>query len=228
MPLSRNPESDVSLVQYLLDKGAKIECNGFSTFRSAIEFYNPELVKLYLTAGANLYYQNQYNNCWLNYLFHPDPQYPYQDHQRKNMIDILLESNLDINKSVSFWTNGELNHPLEILYSEQNKDLFINIINKNITLDIEETTLIEDVIRSGSFWGGETFAPLVKCFPDFKKNRYIMANDNSFWDDANLLELCVYAKVQDYCKYLLDNYPELKADSRAKSLVYAALTSELS
>lgn len=53
-----------------------------------------------------------------------------------------------------------------------------------------------------------------------------MANDSSFWDDANLLELCVYAKSQEYTEYLLDHYPQLKADSHAKSLVYAALTSE--
>lgn len=226
VPLTRNPESDVSLVQYLLDKGAHIECNGFSAFHSAIEFNNTQLVTLYLSAGADLYYQNKFNNCWLNYLFHPDPQYVYQESQRKDMIDLLLESHLDINKPVSFWTNGELNHPLEILYSEQSKELFLHIINKNITLDIEETTLIEDIIRSNQFWGLEAFTPLVKRYPDYKKERYIMANDSSFWDDANLLELCVYEKAADYCEYLLDNYPELKADSRAKSLVYTALTSE--
>lgn len=226
VPLSRSPESDLALIQYLLDKGAQIECNGFSALHSAIEYNNPELVKLYLASGANLYYQNQYNNCWLNYLFHPNPQYIYQDQQRRNMLDCLFEGNLDINKSVSFWTNGELNHPLEILIDERNKDLFLYIINKNIPLDIGELSLIENIIASSDFWGIEAFSPLVKRFPHFKKSRYIMANDSSFWDDANLLELCVYAKAQEYTEYLLDNYPQLKADSHAKSLVYAALTSE--
>lgn len=226
VPLSRSPEPDVSLVQYLLDKGARIECNGFSAFHSAIEFNNTQLVRLYLTSGADLYYQNQFNNCWLNYLFHPEPHYIYGDEQRREMVDLLLDAGLDINRVVSFWTDGELNHPLEILYSERSKDLFVHIINKNITLDIEKSSLIENIIFSSDFWGLETFAPLVKRFPDFKKERYIMANDSSFWDDANLLELCVYAKAQNYCEYLLDNYPQLKADSRAKSLVYAALTSE--
>ncbi|MGL5487604.1 MAG: ankyrin repeat domain-containing protein, partial [Shewanella sp.] len=62
VPLSRSPESDLELVDYLINKGAQIECNGFSALHSAIEFNNPELVKLYLKAGANLYYQNQFNN----------------------------------------------------------------------------------------------------------------------------------------------------------------------
>ncbi|WP_198782391.1 ankyrin repeat domain-containing protein [Shewanella putrefaciens] len=226
VPLSRSPESDLTLIQYLLEKGAQIECNGFSALHSAIEYNNPELVKLYLASGANLYYQNQYNNCWLNYLFHPNPQYIYQDHQRRDMIDLLLAAKLDINKPVSFWTNGELNHPLEILVDERNKDLFLHIINKDIPLDIGELNLIENIITSSDFWGIEAFSPLVKRFPHFKKSRYIMANDSSFLDDANLLELCVYAKAQEYTEYLLDHYPQLKADSHAKSLVYAALTSE--
>ena len=226
VPLSRSPESDISLVQYLFDKGAKIECNGFSAFHSAIEFNNTALVRFYLTLGADLYYQNRYNNCWLNYLYHPEPQYTYQDYQRRDMIDLLLDAHLDINKPVSFWTNGEFNLPLEILYSERSKDLFIHIINKDIALDIEASALIENIIFASEFWGLETFAPLVKRFPDFKKERYIMANDSSFWDDANLLELCVYANAQDFCEYLLDNLPQLKADSRAKSLVYAALKSK--
>lgn len=226
VPLSCSPQSDLVLIKYLLSKGAKIECNGFSALHSAIEYNNSELVTLYLDSSANLYFQNQYNNCWLNYLFHPNPQYIYQHHQRRDMIDLLLAANLDINKPVSFWTNGELNHPLEILYDERNKDLFLHIINKDIPLDIGKLSLIENIISSSEFWGVETFSPLVKRFPAFKKSRYIMANDSSFWDDANLLELCVYAKAQDYTEYLLDHYPQLKADSHAKSLVYAALTSE--
>lgn len=226
VPLSRSPESDLELVDYLINKGAQIECNGFSALHSAIEFNNPDLVKLYLKAGANLYYQNQFNNCWLNYLFHPNPQYIYQDRQRIIMLDLLLELGLDINHSVSFWTNGELNHPLEILYAERSKDIFLHIINKDLDLDIGQLSLIEEIILSSDFWGIEAFAPLVKRYPEFKKPRYIMANDSSFWDDANLLELCVYAKAQEYTEYLLDHYPQLKADSHAKSLLYAALTSE--
>ncbi|MFB2758269.1 ankyrin repeat domain-containing protein [Shewanella xiamenensis] len=226
VPLSRSPESDLELIQYLLDNGAKIECNGFSALHSALEFNNPELVKLYLKAGANLYYQNQFNNCWLNYLFHPNPQYIYQDNQRIAMLDLLLEQGLDINHSVSFWTNGELNHPLEILYAERSKELFLHIINKDLYLDIGQLSLIEEIIFSSDFWGIEAFAPLVKRYPEFKKPRYIMANDSSFWDDANLLEFCVYAKAQQYTEFLLDHYPQLKADSHAKSLLYAALTSE--
>nr|WP_246604538.1 ankyrin repeat domain-containing protein [Shewanella hafniensis] len=142
------------------------------------------------------------------------------------MIDLLLAAKLDINKPVSFWTNGEINHPLEILYDERSKDLFLHIINKDIPLEIGKLSLIENIISSSEFWGVEAFSPLVKRFPEYKKSRYIMANDSSFWDDANLLELCVYAKSQEYTKYLLDHYPQLKADSHAKSLVYAALTSE--
>ncbi|ABN60287.1 ankyrin repeat domain-containing protein [Shewanella baltica] len=226
VPLSCRPQSDLVLIKYLLNKGAKIECNGFSALHSAIEYNNSELVTLYLDSGANLYFQNQYNNCWLNYLFHPNPQYIYQDHQRRDMIDLLLAAKLDINKPVSFWTNGEVNHPLEILYDERSKDLFLHIINKDIPLEIGKLSLIENIISSSGFWGIEAFAPLVKRFPVFKKSRYIMANDSSFWDDANLLELCVYAKSQEYTEYLLDHYPQLKADSHAKSLVYAALTSE--
>lgn len=226
VPLSRSPESDLELIQYLLDNGAQIECNGFSALHAAIEFNNPELVKLYLKAGANIYYQNQFNNCWLNYLFHPNPQYIYQDNQRIAMLDLLLELGLDINHSVSFWTNGELNHPLEILYAERSKDVFLHLINKDLYLDIGQLSLIEEIIFSSDFWGVEALAPLVKRYPEFKKSRYIMANDSSFWDDANLLELCVYAKSQQYTEYLLDHYPPLKADSHAKSLLYAALTSE--
>lgn len=153
VPLSCRPQSDLVLIKYLLNKGAKIECNGFSALHSAIEYNNSELVTLYLDSGANLYFQNQYNNCWLNYLFHPNPQYIYQDHQRRDMIDLLLTAKLDINKPVSFWTNGEVNHPLEILYDERSKDLFLHIINKDIPLDIGKLSLIENIISSSRFWG---------------------------------------------------------------------------
>lgn len=191
------------LIQHLLEKGAKIQCNGYSALLPAIHNYNLFLIKLLLDAGADPNYQDTTENLIIEGLFSWNT-HVFTPHERQEVINLLLTAGLEIDKIYSF-KNGEYSVLERLFLIKNTEESLTYLLNNNI----------------GDFSKGEIplLSLLSKTFTLENKIKIIDLNPNyRFYDqehDTNLslLDINMVYNVpegESLINYILEKHPKVK------------------
>lgn len=196
-------DQPIKLMEWLLEKGAKIECYGRSTFLWAIWYNKPDLVRFYGEKGADLLYEEADKSTMLSKIFTISPSHNQYNSSkdRSDMIKLLYE--LCNAQNISF--------PIDESF-----------VNGNDAYNLEDSDTLP---QSAVYYGGETrreiVHALIACGWDI--NRKFKCFDAN----GSLLSQFLSCKKADeeMITFLLDNFPEIEiANAGTIDPLYNAIT----
>ncbi|MCY9850587.1 ankyrin repeat domain-containing protein [Pectobacterium jejuense] len=231
--LSRDRDTELDLVRYLLEKGASIETpEGESALFAAITSYSPEIAALLLQHGARLDFYDNQGRGWLHCFFDLPESQVYTHSQRSTMLGVLLANGLDINQPVLFHSETEKRHPVDILLEKQDRFLLMRLFHVDSPVRLTGTSILETVFRhAGSWMTLEVFQPIVAqaAREGMLESGFTLSFNQTLKNQeqktsVTWLEMALYCGLPaPLCAFLLEAFPDMRCDVPAHSVLLDAL-----
>ncbi|MFJ5430924.1 ankyrin repeat domain-containing protein [Pectobacterium actinidiae] len=231
--LSQDRDTELDLVRYLLEKGARIETpEGESALFSAITSYSPEIAELLLQHGARLDFYDNQGRSWLHCFFDLPESPVYTHAQRGTMLALLLANGLDINQPILFHPEVGKRHPVDILLEKQERFLLMRLFHADSPVRLTGTSILETVFRqAGSWMTLEVFQLFIAqavregmLESGFTLSLNPAQKNQEQKISVTWLEMALHCGLPaPCCAFLLDTFPDMRCDVPAYSVLLDAL-----
>ncbi|MGF1769534.1 ankyrin repeat domain-containing protein [Enterovibrio makurazakiensis] len=196
-------EMDRKLIQFVVEQGAEIECNGFSALLPAVNKFQLPLIRLLLDVGGNPNYQDIYGNAIIQAMYEWS-FHDFTESERKTIMDLLLNAGLNLEESYSI--NGTNQTVLEYIIRRDNKLVIpIHLLEKNKNFIPQGKDLIHFLISK--YVAISHKKKLIDHNPGYK---YFFDKYN---EEGSILDLFFIYDIKDgdvLIDYILECHPDVK------------------
>ncbi|PHO11242.1 hypothetical protein CPG37_02015 [Malaciobacter canalis] len=215
-------QSNTTFIDFLMENGAQIECNGHSAFFNVVNDNDIKCTKYLITKGANVNFVNYFDNTVMNFIIHPKANFKNAQ-ERVKMFDLLLENGLDINLPISHYQDSSSNTTpiLEAVADVAPSELLEHIIDKFSSLEVNSLTMEYVIKRKDIPLEVKKRVIARNPYVVFENEEYCKVRSESF--DSNILGMALFEKDEELVNYILDTYIDIKAYSEANSYIMKAV-----